>query len=51
MFIKSILEFIGVKVKTPITVDCDNVSAILLVYNAKTGGRTKYIDVKYYYVR
>ena len=51
MFIRSILECIGVKFKTPITVYCDNVGAIFLDYNAKTGGRTKHIDVKYHYVR
>ena len=51
MFIRSILEFLGVKFKTPITVYCDNVGAIFLAYNAKTGGRTKHIDVKYHYVR
>ena len=51
MFIKSILEFIGVKIKTPITVYCNNVGAIFLAYNAKTGARTKHIDVKYHYVR
>ena len=51
MFIKRIFEFIWVKVRTPITVYCDNVGAIFLAYNAKTGGRTKHIDVKYHYVR
>ena len=51
MFIRSILEFIGVKFKTLITVYCDNIGAIFLAYNAKTGGRTKHIDVKYHYVR
>ena len=50
MFIKSILEFIRVRVKTPITVYCDNVGTIFLAYNTKTGGRTKHIDVKYHYV-
>ena len=51
MFVRNILEFVGVKVKLPITVFCDNVGAIFLAYNAKTGGRTKHIDVKYHYVR
>ena len=51
MFIKSILEFIGVKIKTPITVYCDNVGAIFLAYNTRTGGRPKHIDVKYHYAR
>ena len=46
MFIKSVLGFIRVKVKTLITLYCDNMSAIFLAYNAKTGGRTKHIDVK-----
>ena len=51
MFVRNILEFVGVNVKLPITVFCDNVGAIFLAYNTKTGGRTKHIDVKYHYVR
>ena len=51
MFIRSIIEFIGVKFKTLITVYCNNVGALFLAYNAKTGGRTKHIDVKYHYLR
>jgi hypothetical protein len=45
------LEFVGVTFKLPITVFCDNVGEIFLAYNAKTGGRTKHIDVKYHYVQ
>ena len=35
MFMKMILKFIRVKIKKPITVNCDNVGAIFLVNNAK----------------
>ena len=51
MFVKSILEFLGMKLKFPIIVNCDNIGAIYLAYNAKTSQRTKHIDVKYHYVR
>ena len=51
IFNKSILEFIGVKVKTPITVYYDNMCTIFFPYNSKTGGRTNHIDVKYHYVK
>ena len=36
MFIKSILEFIGVKIKTLITVYCDNVRTIFLEVGLNT---------------
>ena len=45
-----ILESLGIKVKTPITVHCDNVEAIFLLYNAKISQRTKHIDTKYRFV-
>ena len=45
-----ILESLGIKVKTPITVHCDNVGAIFLSYNAKISQRTKHIDTKYRFV-
>ena len=46
LFIKMILESLGIKAKTPITVHCDNVRAIFLSYNAKISQRTKHIDTK-----
>ena len=45
-----ILESLGIKVKTLITVHCDNVGAIFLSYNAKISQRTKHIDTKYRFV-
>ena len=50
LFVKMILESLGIKVKTPITVHCDNVGAIFLSYNAKISQRTKHIDTKYRFV-
>ena len=35
----------------PIIINCDNVGAIFLSYNAKTSARTKHVDVKYHHVR
>ena len=51
MFVKTILTFLGVTVVLPIIVNCDNVGAIFLAYNAKTSARTKHVDIKYHYVR
>ena len=50
MFIRMVLEFLGVRVRMPITVHCDNIGAIFLSYNAKISQRTKHIDTKYRYV-
>ena len=51
MFVKSVLKFLGVEVKLPIEINCDNVGAIFLSYNPKTSNRTKHIDVKFHHVR
>ena len=50
MFIRMILIFLGVKIKLPIIVHCDNIGAIFLSYNAKVSQRTKHIDTRYKYV-
>ena len=50
MFVRMILCFLGIRVKLPITVHCDNIGAIFLSYNAKISQRTKHIDTKYRYV-
>ena len=49
MFIRMILMFLGIRVKLPIVVHCDNVGAIFLSYNAKISQRTMHIDTKYRY--
>ena len=51
MFIRQVLEFLGMKVNYPITVNCDNVGAIFLAYNSKNSQRTKHVDIRAYYVR
>ena len=50
MFVKLILDFLGVKVALLIIVRVDNVGAIYLTHNAVSGPRTKHVDIKYYHV-
>ena len=50
MFIKNLLEFLGISIDFPITVNCDNVRAIFLSQNAKNNNRTKHIDIRAHYV-
>ena len=40
----------GLSIKYPIIVHCDNVGAIYLGYNAKTSQQTKHVDIQYKYV-
>ena len=51
LFIKQVMEFLRLKIKLPITVNCDNVGAIFLSYNRKTSQRTKHVDIRYHFVR
>ena len=51
MFMKTILEFVGVNIKKPIMVNCDNEKAIFVANNAKMTARTKHIDIKYHLIR
>ena len=51
LFIKSMLEFLGVKVELPIEVNVDNVGAIYLSKSATTSNRTRHIDTRYHFVR
>ena len=51
LFIKQILEFMQIKVKYPIVINCDNVGAIFLANNAKVSSRTKHIQLKTHFIR
>ena len=51
LFVKQIVEFLGIKVKRPIIVKVDNVGAIYLANNATTSNRTKHVDTRYHFVR
>ena len=51
MFVRMILSFMGVEVRRPIKVNCDNLEAIFLGHNAKASARTKHIDIRYHFIR
>ena len=50
MFIKQVLEFLGLKVKYPIHVNIDNIGAIFLTNDEAAGQKTKHINICYHYV-
>ena len=51
MFVKMIMEFLGLELERPVTIHCDNVGAIFMGNNAKASLRTKHIDVRYHFIR
>jgi Reverse transcriptase (RNA-dependent DNA polymerase) len=51
IFIKMVIESIGMTVQTPIVLHADNIGAIFLAGNSSTGKRTKHIDVRYHFIR
>ena len=51
LFIKQLLDSIGIKVQLPIIVRVDNVGAIFLGNNFSVGQRTKHIDMRTHFVR
>ena len=51
LFIKKILDFLGLKIVLLIKVMCDNVGAIFMAHNSKNSGRTKHINIKYHFIR
>jgi len=51
MFVKHVLESIGLKVKLPMMLEIDNKGAIDLCNNYSVGGRTRHIDTKYWWLR
>jgi hypothetical protein len=51
IFIKNVLESMGIKVKLPIEIKVDNTGAIFLSNNYTTGQRTKHTDVRVHFVR
>ena len=50
IFVKQVLESIGLKVEFPITLEVDNVGEIYLSYNCTTSQRTKHIDSRMHFV-
>jgi hypothetical protein len=51
LFIYFLLKGIGVDVKLPIVVRCDDVEAIFMAENSSSGTRTRHIDTRYHFVR
>ena len=51
LYVKMLLEDIGIKVNKPIQLHMDNVGAMFLANNTSIGQRTKHIDVRYHFVR
>jgi hypothetical protein len=50
-FIYFLLKGMGVDVKLPIFVRCDNVGVIFMAENSSSGIKTRHIDTRYHFVR
>ena len=50
LFIRSMLEFLGVKVELPIEVNVDNIGAIFMAENMQVSQSTKHIDTRLRFV-
>ena len=48
---KRLLESMGLKVKLPMILEVDNKATVDLANNLNTGGRTRHVEVKQYYLR
>ena len=51
LFNMRVLESIGLKVKKPMILWVDNKGAVDLANNWSVGGRTRHVDVRYYFLR
>ena len=51
MFAKKVIESMGMKVATPMLVNCDNKGAVDLLNGHSVGGNSKHIDVRILHVR
>lgn len=51
IFVKQVLETMGIIIRLPILVKVDNIGAIYLSNNFSLGQRTKHIDIRRHFVR
>ena len=51
MFIYRLLTSMGLKVKLPMVLEMDNKGAVDLANNYSVGGRTRHVDVRFFYLR
>lgn len=46
-----LMRYLGIYLKIPLTIYCDNISAIALTSNLVFHARTKHIEVNYHFIR
>jgi ribosomal protein L7Ae-like RNA K-turn-binding protein len=51
LFVIQILESMGIKVQSPVTVRVDNMGAIFMAENTSSSSRTRHIDTRWHFVR
>ena len=51
LFIKKVIESLGLIIKLPMVVYCDNIGAIFMATTKSTKGRTRHVDVKWHFIR
>jgi hypothetical protein len=51
LFVKKILESLGLKVKLPMILEIDNKGFVDFTQTWSTGGRMRHIDCRYYFLR
>ena len=51
IYVKRVLESVGLKVKLPMLLECDNKGAIDLANNWSSGGRTRHVDSRQKWLR
>jgi hypothetical protein len=51
MFVKRVVESIGLKVKLPMILTIDNKGTVDLINNNSVGGRTRHVETRQYYLR
>jgi hypothetical protein len=51
LFVKQVLEEMGIELEYPIVIEVDNVGAIYMANNHTTSQRTKHVDTRYHFVR
>lgn len=51
MFTYRLLTSMGLKVKLPMLLEMDNKGAVDLANNYSVGGRTRHVDVRFFYLR
>ena len=51
MFVKNILESMGLETELPMRLEIDNKGAVDLVHNFSVGGRTKHMEIRLLWMR